>query len=216
MKKIDVMLVDDHVLFREGLASIIKSFHFIGNIFEASDSKELFEKLKSNRPDVIILDLELPGLDGLEIIKILSKHEPFIKILVLTMYESDELIGHLLSLGVNGYLVKNVDVSDIKKALFSLIENDIYYDNKIVKVMRNMIRKKPTAGITTDYVSFSSRENKILKLICREFTNKKIAMELDLSERTVEKIRGNLISITGSNSTVGLIKYAYVHKLVIF
>ncbi|MGM0377989.1 MAG: response regulator, partial [Bacteroidota bacterium] len=140
-QKIDLVITDDHKLFRKGLNALLSDFEFIGNIYEASNGIELLELLQSvdSKPDIILLDLQMPEMDGIKANKELKKFYPDIKVIILTMEDDAQFILHLIKQGVNGYLMKDVDPDELEIAIKSVIEKDFYFSDDISQLIyRNL------------------------------------------------------------------------------
>lgn len=211
--KINTLVVDDHTLFRKALIEILKSLHFIGTIREAPDGFVMKQILGEFNADLLILDLEMPGKDGLELSEEVRSKYPDLKILILTMYNSKSLIRRLLEVGINGFLLKSSGIQEVEDAVRTLIDHDFYYNRRIVEILRDTIHDSYTESGHTGKVILSNREKEVLRMICREYNSHEIAKNLTLSVRTVEKIRGGLLEKLNARNTVGLIKFAYSQKL---
>lgn len=206
MKKIELILVDDHTLFREMLASnLTKSGYKIRNQF--GESASLLKSLKHNNlPDLIILDLNMPGLDGLSAIERLKlKYRNKVKILVLSMYNESILIKNVIDSGANGYISKSVDYNETLLAIEQVIKNDFY-----VSPQTSSILIKGNQCVDSDLLN--DVELSIVSLICREFTNKEISQRLNLKESTVSTYRTQILRKLNVQNTAGLVVYAIKNK----
>lgn len=199
-----VVLVDDHKLFREGMLELVNGFKGYEVIWEAAHGKELLEKLATEGlPDIILLDISMPVMDGFETVRWLGKQYPGIKILVLSMIKDDESVLRLLKSGVNGYLLKNADSSELHAALRAIRKNGCYFTDGINEAMvRSFSRKKEPAG------KLSEKEIEFLKLICTDLPYKSFHMHMDVTERDTEYMRTKLFKKLEVNSRVGLVLYA--------
>jgi len=214
-RKIDVVITDDHKLFRKGMRSLLGDFTFINNLYEAGNGVELLDLLKKTtpKPDVILLDLKMPVMDGVEANKKLKEIYPDIKVIVLTMEDDEQYILHLINEGVNGYLMKNADPEELELALKKVVENDFYFtDNISALVFRNFVSGKKSTNINS--AAISPRELQVLELICMEYTAAEIADKLALSVRTVEGFRRKLLYKTGTKNMAGLVVYALKNNIV--
>lgn len=199
-----VVLVDDHKLFREGMKELVSGFKGYEVIWEAANGKELLEKFPAEvLPDIILLDINMPVMDGFETVRWLGKQYPDIKILVLSMIKDDESVLRLLKSGVNGYLLKNADSSELHAALRAIKKNGSYFTEGVNDAMvRSFSRKKEPAG------KLSEKEIEFLKLICTDLPYKSFPIHMDVSERDIEYMRNRLFRKLEVNSRVGLVVYA--------
>ncbi len=209
-----VVIVDDHKLFRKGIHSLLEDFNFVGDIYEAGNGMELLELLNKleQKSVIILLDIQMPVMDGIEAQKRIRKLYPGIKVIVLTMQDDEQLILHMISEGVNGYMLKNAEPEELELALQKVIKNDFYFPPDMSGlVLKSVTRKNKTVF---DSSEFTDREIEVLDLICREYTATEIADKLNLSPRTVEGYRSKLIDKTGAKNTAGLVVYALKNNLV--
>jgi len=215
MNKFNIVIADDHKLFRKGLIALLSDFDFIGEIEEASNGEELLETLANTDllPDVILLDLRMPVMDGLEAQQQIRKLYPDIKVIILTMEDDEQYILHLISEGVNGYLLKNADPDEMEKAIQKVMEQGFYFSEDISKLaFKGLSHKdKPATAVNLD---LNERELQILELICNEFTATEIADKLCLSVRTIEGYRQKLIDKAGVKNIAGLVVFAVKNKFV--
>ncbi len=189
-------------------------FDFIGETNEASNGAELLALLAKIKtlPDVILLDIRMPVMDGVEAHKNIRKLYPDIKVIILTMEDDEQYILHLISEGVNGYLLKNADPDEMEKAILKVVENGYYFSENIsTLVIKGMVKKDLTE--VSPNVDFNERELQILELICKEFTAGEIAEKLNLSVRTVEGYRQKLIDKAGVKNVAGLVIFAVKNNL---
>lgn len=208
--KIRIAVVDDHTLFRDGIANLLSTFEELSVVVVAGNGIEFFhELLKRKRPiDVLLLDVDMPEMDGFEVLKKLRATNSEIKPLILTQHNDDELIYGLVELGAKGFLHKSADIEQVVDAIYSLHSNELYFNSDISKrVIRKLVKKDhiKRIGINT---SLTEKEKEIIRLICHEFTTKEIAEKLFLSERTIETHRQQIFEKTKSKNAVGLAVYA--------
>jgi two-component system response regulator DegU len=211
-KRVDLAIVDDHLLFRKGLISLLKEFDDFNMIVEASSGEEFFKKIRKKKPDVVLLDMEMPGMSGIEITEILTEKYPEIKILMLSMHNEPELIFHLIEKGAGGYLLKDHDIKMIVNGIHSVVETGYYFNDCVSKVKGLMKSNKIDPAYFS--VNLTEREVEIVKLICKEYTNKEIATKLCISARTVDGHREKILQKTKAKNTVGIVMYAVKNKLV--
>lgn len=213
-EKISIAVVDDQFLFRQGLISLLKEFDNLEVIMEASNGKELLEKMKVKLPDIVLLDLEMPVMDGIETTVEIKRKYPFIKIIILTMHTDDEFIIQLVEKGASGFLPKDKDIEVVVDAINSVVENGYYFDEHISKaVVKGLVKaKKTNLSFTVQYLS--EKEIAVIKLICKEYTNREISEKLGLSNRTVDAHRQTILLKTGAKNTAGIVMYAVKHNLL--
>lgn len=209
MNNISYIIADDHAIFRQGIKFSLNGFERLTCKGEAGNGEELLDILKSGLPDVILMDLKMPGIDGVAATKEVRKLYPGIKIIVLTMYDDEQYIIHMLDIGANAYLVKNTEPEEIARAIHSVHENEYYFSDMVSKTMlKTLVNKKRISPRFANTVALSERENEILKLICKEYTTAEIANQLFLSQRTIEGIRTSMLEKVGVRNTAGLVLYA--------
>jgi len=206
MQKIQVAVADDHQLFREGLSTIINFHPKFDIIIEANDGLDLIRKMENQPPDVVLLDLKMPKMDGIEAVEHIKVKHPAVKIIILTMHHQEDFIIHMLKLGVNAYLFKNTSSQEVCKAIEAVMLRDYYFDDHISQTMlRGLKKKNVSRPKMDDEVKLTPREVEILELICKEYTTSEIAGKLFISTRTVETHRKNLLEKLGVKNTVGLV-----------
>ncbi|MGI8600546.1 MAG: response regulator [Chitinophagaceae bacterium] len=211
---IKVLLADDHELFRDGFKMLIKKQQDIEIIGEAENGRELVNLAKELKPDVIVTDIKMPVLDGIEATKTLTKQFPGIGIIALSMFDDEFLIVDMLEAGAKGYLLKNAQKEEIFEAIRSVYNNETYYCNKTSTRLAQMIAK---SGFNPYHkkqrVDFSERELEIMRLICQEYSNKEIGEKLFISARTVEGHRNKIQDKIKAKNMAGIIIYAIKHGI---
>jgi DNA-binding NarL/FixJ family response regulator len=213
MQAIKYAIADDHTIFRQGLRYALADDKKLKITGEAANGVELLKIIEKQQPDVVLLDLKMPEMDGIETTKQLHTNYPRIKILMLTTYDDEHLILHLIELGANGYLLKNADPGEIKKAIYTVYENDYYFNDLMNNALLRNITRKPESG-QKETIKLNSRETEVLKLICMELTTAEIAEKVCLSPRTVEGIRTSLIEKSGVKNIAGLVLFAIKNGIV--
>lgn len=203
---IKLALVDDHNLFRQGIKLLLEDIDSVELIIEGSNGQELLDAMENQVPDIVLLDLEMPVLNGIETSKILKKKYEDVGIIILTMYDDEQMIAHLMEIGANGYLLKDTTEEELRKAIRSVNENQFYFNDFVSKALLSGVKAKrkaePKIGNNIDV---TRRESEVLQLICEELTTQEMADKLFLSPRTVEGHRQNLIEKFGVKNTAGLI-----------
>jgi two-component system response regulator DegU len=215
MGKINLLLADDHKLFRKAMVRLLKTFNRIGEVWEADNGKECIEMMK-NPADVLLLDLEMPRMNGAEVAEHLIPRYPDLKIIVLTMHDSEKYMLHMLEMGVHSFLLKNTDPEELEKAIVSVMERDFYHSEQLSQLLRKNLKerlkkKKPVFNKTAN---LTEREQEILGLICDEKSTKEISRHLSISEVTINVHKHNLQTKLGVKSTIGLIRFAYESGLI--
>lgn len=207
--QVKLALVDDHTLFRKGLISLIE---MVGNdysiLFEADNGKDLQQKIsKENQPDIILMDIHMPDMDGFESVQWLSENYPLVKILIVSMVQKEETIVKMLRMGVKGYLCKDVEPKELGEALHSILNKGYYYTDfitgKLVHSLQNNNNDKKNG-----FQLINEREKEFLKLACSEMTYNEIAAQMFLSPKTIDGYRNALFEKLNIRSRVGLALYA--------
>lgn len=211
----NIALVDDHVLLRNGLAGLVKSLgHEV--MFEADNGKNLIEKLRSNStPEIILLDINMPEMDGYETVKWLKKNHPAIKVLALSMYDNETAIIRMLKYGAKGYILKDSDPIQLKNAIDELVKKGFYYSELVSgKLISAISKMDPDGDDSEDLNHLSEREKDFLRHSCSELTYKEIADKMYVSPRTIDGYRDALFEKLQVKTRVGLVIYAIKNGLV--
>lgn len=213
-ENISVVIADDHKLFRKGIRSLLEEFHFVGKIYEAGNGLELLQLLKllDSLPQVILLDIQMPVMDGIEAHKRIRKLYPQMKVIVITMEDDEQFITYMISEGVNGYMLKNAEPEELEEAIQKVYVNDFYFPPEMSRmVLKSAASKKLEVQSLPE---FSEREFEVLELICKEHTASEIAEKLGISPRTVEGHRRKLLEKSGAKNIAGLVIFAVKNNLV--
>ena len=215
MSKIKIAIADDYKIYRDGLKVNLNADENLDVIQEADNGEDLLNGLAIAQPDVILMDLKMPIMDGMEATKEVRKRFNSIKVLVITMYEDDKFIIHLMENGANGYLLKNADSDEIIKSIYSVYETGYYFNDLVNKaLLKKLILKGNVKPSFNQNIEFTERELEVLKLICEEKTAAEIGKELFISARTVEGHRTKLIEKVGVRNTAGLVMFALKNGIV--
>lgn len=215
MSTIKIAIADDYKIYRDGLKVGLSADDNLEVVFEADNGEDLMKGLESMTPDVIIMDLKMPIMDGMEATKEVRKKYPSIKVLVVTMYDDDKFIIHLMENGANGYLLKNTEPDEIRKSIYSVHENGYYFNDVVNKaLLKKLVLKNNLKPSFNQNIELTERELEVLKLICEEKTAAEIAKEIFLSPRSVEGIRQRLIEKVGVRNTAGLVMFAVKNNMV--
>lgn len=211
----NVYIADDHKLFRKAMVSLLKTFARVGTVKDAENGKELLALIKQEAPDVAIVDLQMPIMDGAETCENIIQKFPEVKIIILTMHDSGKFILRMMDMGVHAFLLKTADPDELEKAIYAVAEKDFYHNDLVASVLRKNVKEKTILPRPLfKQVVLTEREKEILLLICAELTMKEIGQRLFLSENTVRNHRVNIMEKIGVNNIVGLVKYAYEIGLV--
>lgn len=215
-EQIKIILVDDEELFRKGVSFLLQREQNIDVIFEASNGQELLDYLKSNtHPDIILMDLKMPLLNGVEATKIIHKEFTNIKIIALTSYNTNSFIANMINVGASSYLVKNATPTEMIHTINEVADKGFYYNETVMQVIHQEIISSPqNTKSKLDDEFLTNREKEVLELICKQFNTAEIAEKLSLSPRTVEGYRNSLITKTVSKNMAGLVVYAIQNKIV--
>lgn len=208
LQLMNILLVDDHAILLDGLENLLKATENFEVVGKEGTVTGALNFLKSNEVDFMITDYNLPDGDGLGLVRTVKRIFPDIKILVLSMHDETHLVKEILKEGVNGYLLKKDSQDELLNALDAIKDGKIYLSNDINNMLIQSLNQPDEQRLLTE------REREILKLIAKEYTNKMIAEELFISERTVETHRKNIFRKTKTSSLVGLIKFAYANNLI--
>ncbi len=214
---IKIAIADDHKIFRDGIKMALANKPNLKMFWEAEDGKDMMHKISVKLPDVLLMDIRMPEIDGINAIQILRKEYAAVKIIVLTMYNDEQTINKMMDMGANAYLTKTTDPEEIYKAILTCMNEDFYFNDLVNNaVMGKLKQKKSVREYYSESipVSFSEKEIKILQLLSQDNTAEEISKIVFLSPRTVETIRQNMKTKAGVKTIGGLIMYAMRNKLI--
>jgi len=212
---IRVALADDHKIFRDGIKMALKDREYIKILWEAEDGRDMMHKLRIKQPDVLLMDIRMPEIDGVNAIQLIRKEYEELKIVILSMYDDQEIITKMMEMGSNAYLSKTTDPDEIYQAILSVMNEDFYFNDLVnTAVLLKLQHKKTVRKFYPNPVKFSDKEIRILKLISEDKTTDEISKEIFLSPRTIETIRQNMKSKVGVKTIAGLVMYAMRNKLL--
>lgn len=217
MDKIRLAIVDDHKLLREGIKASLLSKLDIEIVFEAENGEEFLDNLLYNVIDVVLLDIKMPKMDGIEVLTTVKKLNAEIKVIILTMFDTESYVLKLMDLKANGYLLKNSDPQEIYTAIRHSVDYGYYFPefvkNLILKRTINQKRNNPMNN--ENIAEFSKKEIEIIRLISEQKTSVQIGKEMFLSPRTIDGIKAKLIERTKVDNTIGLVVYCYKNGILV-
>ncbi len=212
MGRIKVAIADDHNLFRKGIIAILQSTSRYEIVVEATSGKQLLSLLREQPAEIILMDMKMEDMNGIETSKLVLKQYPDIRIIILSMFHEEDFILSSLELGIHGYLHKDVELKELEQAIQKVLEEGMYIGKDVAQVMVKDLRRKRNKKIKLDHKNLitpiTKRERDILQLICEGLTSTEIAEKLFLSQRTVEGHRRSLLEKTNTNNSVSLAIYA--------
>ncbi len=207
-----IIIVDDHTLFRNGLKILLNNLKDYRVVAEASNGKEFLDLLETTHPDLVLLDIEMPVMDGIEAARLAIQKFPTLKIITLSMYGEEDYYYQMVNAGVKGFMLKNSDIKEVKAALETVSEGGSYFSSELLENLVNSLKTIKKDKET--HTELSERELEILVLICQGYSNQEIADQLFISKRTVDKHRANILEKSESKNTAQLVVYAIKNKLV--
>ncbi len=210
MNKTKILIADDHTILRDGIVSLLRSEPSFTVAGTASNGYEVMELVNRQEVDVCLLDINMPGLDGMETAKWLKEKKPGIRLIMLTTYDDREIISELVHIGVNGYLLKNSDKQELVEAVQKVMKGRHYFSGEVEKIILEGLTEKKQSEV----IPLTDRELEVVQLLAKEYTNDRIAAELNISYRTVETHRKNIMQKTKAHNLAGLLKYAYSRGLL--
>jgi DNA-binding NarL/FixJ family response regulator len=209
MEKIRLGIADDHKIFRNGLKATLEDNADFDLIVEASNGKQLIAQLATNVPDVILMDIKMPEMDGIQTTAQVKQRYPGVKVLALSMFNEDKYIVDMMKAGASGYLLKNAEPEEIIEAISTVYHKDYYFNEHLsVTLIKQLAGNSQTGNAAMSLADFNEREIEVLRLVCQECSNQEIADKIFLSVRTVEGYRARLFEKTRSKNLVGLVIFA--------
>jgi DNA-binding NarL/FixJ family response regulator len=214
---IKIAIADDHKIFRDGMKMALSGKMNLKMIWEAEDGKDLMHKITIQEPDVLLMDIRMPEIDGINAIQLIRKAHEKIKIIVLTMYDDQQMISKMMEMGANAYLTKTTDPEEIYEAILTCMNDDFYFNELVNKavmgrlVQRKQVRQQYGSDVP---VSLNEKELRILRLLAEDHTTEEISKIIFLSPRTIETIRQNMKSKVNVKTIAGLIMYGMRNNLI--
>jgi DNA-binding NarL/FixJ family response regulator len=210
-------IADDHKIFRDGIKMALAGKENLKMMWEAEDGKDMMHKISVKLPDVLLMDIRMPEIDGINALQILRKEYEQVKIIVLTMYDDQQMINKMMEMGANAYLTKTSDPEEIYKAILTCMNEEFYFNDLVNKaVMGKLMQKKNVRQNYGDAlpISFNEKEIKILQLLSEDMTTEEISKIVFLSPRTIETIRQSMKVRVNAKTVGGLLMYAVRNKLI--
>lgn len=216
MEKIKILLADDHQLFLDGLSALLAQIASVEIVAAVGDGAQLLEKLKESEGDLVIVDLHMPVLGGLETTKMIRELYPAVKVLGLTMDNEVDSIQDMLEAGASGYILKNTGKAELETAILQVMKGEVYLSQSLSNQLaqRLLLKKKAVVEEACELDMLTEREIEILKMVALENSNTEIAEKLYISPKTVETHRKNLMKKIGARNSLGIYKFALKHQLI--
>jgi len=207
-----IIIVDDHTLFRNGLRILLNNMEDYQVIAEAANGKQFLDLLETQLPDLVLLDINMPVMDGIEAATIAHEKYPKLKIITLSMYGEEDYYYKMVNAGVKGFVLKNSDIKEVKTALDVVYDGGSFFSSELLQNLVNSLKSSPKSK--EFHAELSEREMEILILICQGLSNQEIGDKLFISKRTVDKHRANILEKSESKNTAQLVVYAIKNRLV--
>jgi len=215
MTKMRIILTDDHKMFRQAIKMFLVSENLGEIVGEASNGVELLDLLKNHEADIVLLDISMPEMNGIEACRQISLLYPKVSVIALSMFGEEEYYYQMIDAGVKGFVLKSSGMYELEAAIENIKHGESYFSSELLRRIIVNIGKNPNATEITETINLlTDREMDVLKLVCNGKTNDEIAEELFISHTTVKGHRRNLLSKTNSNNTASLVMYAIKHKLI--
>jgi DNA-binding NarL/FixJ family response regulator len=212
---IKVAIADDHKIFRDGIRMALSNKDMLKIIWEAEDGKDLLHKIKLKVPDVLLMDIRMPEIDGINAISLIRKEYENVKIIVVTMYDDQEMITKMMEMGANAYLTKTTDPEEIYNAIVTCNNDDFYFNDLVNGALLGKLKQRNgEKSNLAPIVNFNEKELKILRLLAEDKTTEEISKVIFLSPRTIETIRQNMKMKVGAKTIAGLVMYGIKNKML--
>jgi DNA-binding NarL/FixJ family response regulator len=213
---INILIADDHTMFVDGIESILKGEPDFAVVGRCYDGPSVIEYVNKQKIDIVLLDVNLPGMSGIEVCKELHQQHPETKVLAISMFNEESFVSEILNNGAKGYILKNTGREELLVAIRTVGKGDSYFSNEVTEtIMKGLMnQRKASSGSTAFFPKLSRREKEVLKLIAQEFTTQEIADNLYISLKTVESHRSSLLSKLNARNSVGLVRIALENNLL--
>jgi DNA-binding NarL/FixJ family response regulator len=212
-----ILIADDHTMFVDGMESILKGESDLFVAGRSYDGPSVIEFLSTNAVDLVLLDVNLPGMNGIEVCKEITNHYPKVKVLAISMFNEESFVSEILNNGAKGYILKNTGREELLKAIRTVAKGDTYFSSEVTEtIMKGLMnQRKASAKNNVFFPKLSRREKEVLKLIAQEYTTQEIADNLYISLKTVESHRSSLLSKLNARNSVGLVRIAIENNLLV-
>ncbi len=210
---IKIVIADDHEIFRDGFKVMLRKQEDVQIVAEAENGRELLQLAEQHQPDVVITDIKMPHVDGVEATREIKTRWPHIEVIALSMFDEENLVVDMLEAGAKGYLLKNTHKAEVLQAVKAVYKGETYYCNATSTKLAQMIAKSHFNPYKNKKPTFNAKEVEIIKLICQELSNKEIASQLGLSIRTIEGYREKILEKIEAKNIAGLVIYAIKNNL---
>ncbi len=216
---IKVAIADDHKIFRDGIRMSLAEKENIQMTWEAEDGKDMMHKISVKPPDVLLMDIRMPEIDGINALEILRAEHKAVKVIVLTMYDDAQMINKVMEMGANAYLTKTTDPEEIYQAILTCVHEEFYFNELVNNAVMGKLQARKNvrhifANNTNKAIDFTEKEIKILQLLAADNTTEEISKSIFLSPRTIETIRQNMKNKVNVKTISGLIMYAMRNRLI--
>lgn len=213
---INILIADDHTMFVDGMESILKSEADLFVAGRSYDGPSVIEFLKNNKVNIVLLDVNLPGMSGIDVCKEISASFPEVRVLAISMFNEESFVSEILNNGAKGYILKNTGREELLKAIRTVATGESYFSNEVTEtIMKSLMnQRKASSKAAAFFPKLSRREKEVLKLIAQEFTTQEIADSLYISLKTVESHRASLLSKLNARNSVGLVRIALENNLL--
>lgn len=209
-----IAITDDHTLFRKSLGMLVNSFADMQVVLEASNGLELLEKLQNTAADILLLDLQMPEMDGFETARRIKERYPEMKILILTLMSETDIIDRVIKIGVNGYFTKNTPPLELEHAIWNLSHDGFYFEDSLSTVINKILNNSEAGNVTKETINFTERELEIIKLTAEGFKAREIAETLYISPKTVNNHKQNIQNKYPFDSMMSVILYCLNNRLI--
>ncbi len=218
-----VAIVDDHPLFRKGFRNLLENIEGIDTVLEAANGVEMLEMLQKTKPDIVLTDIKMPEMDGKELTDFIKTHYSQIKVIVVSMFDDEDIIVDIVKRGANAFLSKQSSPEEVKKSIQTVVNDGYYFNEMVLAALVKGLTSAPDNNEEqsgkdkkkkNDLPPFTDKELKVLKLLCKEYTNNEMAEALDLSPKTIEGYKSRLMEKTGAKSSIGLALFAVRNGLI--
>jgi len=213
-KETRLLIADDHRVLLDGLSSLLSTEPGFRVMSTAETGKQVIESLEQEKYDVCLLDISMPEMDGIETARWIRSNRPTVKIIILTTHDEEEIITEMIQVGVNGYLLKSSTRQELVTAIQRVMEGKLHFSDQVNETLLKGYATSMEKKASREQVHLTVRELEIVQLLAREYTNEKIARELNISFRTVETHRKNIMQKTKARNLAGLLKFAYSNRML--